>query len=163
MQTTIGPRVYLSSLTVEQAREQAGNLFAAHGEELEPDDVPAIDPDWDRYQALETAGNLISVGVWYHGSHPDNKPVLVGYAAAIIAPSLHYRGRVVCHDDLLYLQPHYRQGDIGVQLLKTIELNARVRGASILLMRGKTDSTMEHLLPRLGFRADETVFRKELI
>lgn len=146
--------VCIDRLTVEAAEIHAGHLFRAHADEAEPELADYVDPDWEKYRALERTGSLIGLGAWI-GKHP------IGYCSAFLFDSGHYRGYKVCQHDLLYVLPQWR-GRVGLKLIDRLRDEARARGALRFYMMAKTGSRLERLLPKLGFEIEETVFKQDL-
>ena len=131
------------------------DLLQAHAEEAEPGMASKLAPDWPRYQELQEGGNLIILLAWHDHT-------LLGYAVAVVFPSAHYARTVICQHDLLYVRPEWRSRGIGLRLIQRLRGEAKARGATDLLMHAKPGSTLEALLPRLGFKAEETVWKEGL-
>lgn len=77
-------------------------LFLRHWQELgtSREQIP-LDPDWDRYFALEVNGAL-------HIMTARSEGVLVGYIFNVVGPHLHYRSTLHAEIDMFWLDPAWR-------------------------------------------------------
>lgn len=144
-------RVALSS--VAEIREHGSDLIQPHVEEAEPDFAGQIDVDWPRYEAIEAKGALITLAAW-------DDCAMVGYCVAFLYPSTRYRDQLVCQHEVLYVAPEARCTGAGLELVRALDRERTGRDADRLVMVAKKGSTLEKILPRLGFVAEETVFTK---
>lgn len=127
-------------------------LLKQHRDELEPG--CEIAPEVKAYEALERGGLLLSLLLLC-----DDE--VVGYSIGYFGPHMHYSGITCVHNDMLYVLPeHRRQG--GLMLMRETERTARERGANTISWHAKPDTALEHLLPRLGYKAFETIYTKGL-
>ncbi len=117
-------------------------------------EVVKLAPDWEAYEGLEAAGKLMSLVVRAEG-------VLVGYAAFLIGPHLHYRDLFVAVNDVLFLKAEYR-GSTGVRLIKAVEDLMQKLGVQKILWHAKPGTVLEKLLPRMDYSPEDTVFGKLL-
>ena len=134
-------------------------LFLQHWRELalNQDAVP-LDPDWDKFYALDVQGVLRVLTVRLD-------KVLIGYAFLLVGPHLHYRSTVWGHVDMYWMDPVARSGWSGVKLFKTLSRDARAMGAVNLTLTTKhhfMDNRVTKLLQRLGFTPIETVHAMRL-
>lgn len=129
-------------------------MAQAHQREVEPElGREGVNLALDVYRALEASGAVIAIGAF------DGK-TLVGYSVAILGPHLHY-GFLYAHHDLLYLDPAYRKGTLGLRLIRATEAEARARGARCATWHAKPGSALQRILDRLGYGSEETVYLKE--
>lgn len=143
-------------LSVADMREQGRELLRQHYEELTLDkQVAKLDVDWVRYENLERSHTLFSLGA-FRGT------TLVGYAVFIISYNLHYRCLKIAHNDVLFLVPIERKGSTGIRLIQECEHRLANLGVVKLVMHTKKDTVMEKLLPRLGYKHEDTVMGKLL-
>lgn len=134
-------------------------LFTEHWRELalNKDAVP-LDPDWDRFYALDVQGILRVLTVRVEGA-------LAGYAFLLVGPHLHYRSTLWGNVDMYWLDPVVRQGWTGVRLFKTLIRDARAMGVVNLTLATKhhfMQNRVTKLLQRLGFVPIETVHSMRL-
>lgn len=129
-------------------------LGREHAHEVEPGlSRNGIQLAEDVYRTLEANGALITFGA-FEGEE------LVGYSVAILGPHLHY-GFTYAHHDMLYLDPAYRKGGLGLQLIQATEAEAKARGARCATWHAKPGSALQKILDRLGYASEETVHIKE--
>jgi GNAT superfamily N-acetyltransferase len=143
---------------VDEMRTHGSLLFAAHKAELEPN-APDLDPDWQAYYELEERGYLQILAAWAEGLTEDH---LIGYSVCALFPHLHYKGAIYCHHDILYVAKGHRRSTLGSELIRQTEHAARERGAFCILFHAKPGTSLERLLPRRGYRVEETHYYKEL-
>jgi GNAT superfamily N-acetyltransferase len=136
--------------------ERAWPLLEAHREELTTNpDLMVLKPDVARYQTLEAAGAMLSLGL-FKGDD------LVGYSINNLFTHSHYGGLLVCQNELLFLAKAHRRGMAGVRLIAATEEIARERGADIMLWHAKPRTTLDRMLPRMGYRTQDIVYSQVL-
>ena len=135
-------------------------LFTEHWRELALNqDIVPLDPDWDKFYALDIQGilRILTVRV------PSGQ--LVGYVFLMAGPHLHYKSTLWGHVDIFWLDPLYRQGWTGIRLFKTLIRDAKTMGLVNLTVPTKIhfcDNRVTKLLQRLGFKPIETVHAMRL-
>jgi GNAT superfamily N-acetyltransferase len=115
-----------------------------------------LDPDWDRYAAIDSTGNLLIV------TARNEKMQLVGYAVFFITPHIHYKSTMIASNDILYLHPAYRKGRVGIRLLKDSETACRYRGVNKILWHVKFAKDFRNILYRLGYCDEDAIVGKIL-
>lgn len=138
------------------------DLLAEHWREvaLDQDSVP-LEPDYDRYRALERQGGLRALGATVRGR-------LVGYNVFFIQRPIHYAGQTWGINDILYVSPSARTTMVGPRLVKEAEQLLPRYGVTKVIYHAKTSiyepgkATLTDLLLRLGYRHDENVLTKRL-
>ena len=79
-------------------------LFEQHYEEVAlHKEVMQLDPGWNNYYALEKQGVLLVLGAFVDQA-------LVGYSVSFFTEHLHHQQLLVCHNDLLFVEPSHRRG-----------------------------------------------------
>lgn len=117
--------------------------------------VMVFKPDLPRFRQLEDAGLLLSLGVF------DGDQV-VGYSVNIITTHLHYANLVHAHNDMIFLAKPYRNGKVGLQLIKATQAACKERGAVMMTWHAKENTALAALLPRLGCKVQDILFSEEL-
>mgnify|MGYP001567224449 FL=1 len=140
--------------TLATAKHEAMPLLVMHWEEiaLNKDTVP-LDPDWDAYEKIESAG-------FYHVVTARDDGALVGYATYTIVRNLHYRSLIIAEADIFFLAPEYRQGMAGIRMLAFAEKTLTEHGVNKILTRTKIHHDLGPLLERMGFVPIERVYAK---
>lgn len=137
-------------------------LLQAHRDELATTPhLMEVAPNLEAYRALEQSGALLAL-VAYAGAPDSAEQTIAGYSISFIGPHMHYSGLRYAHNDVLYLAPQHRGGRAGVQLIRMTEQAAREKGARMIMWHAKPDTALEQLMPRLGYRVQDTLFSKEL-
>jgi hypothetical protein len=122
-------------------------LLQRHHEEIGgwKERIP-FDPNFDYYFAQELLGNVVLVTVRSHG-------VLVGYCMQITGPGIHYKQTQWSVNDLIWLDPAFRSGRIGIELILKMEEALRARKVQMFEMLPR------HEHPALGRVLDYLKFR----
>ena len=147
-------------LTFQQERlrdtyEEIKPLVPEHWEYVTTDEWPA-DVDWDAMLRLEDIGILRLMAARSDGR-------LVGYAIFILAPALHYRNKLLAHDDAFFLSKPYRKGGNGIAMFRAAEAMLRAAGADRIVCHEKfTKVDLSAFFTRLGFRVSERNWFKDL-
>ena len=119
---------------------------------LDKEHVP-LDPDCDRYEKMDAAGQLCMVTLRAQGQ-------LVGYCCMMVSPELHYRTTLGARMDVFWLAPEYRGRMGGVRLFKAVEAELRRRGVKRAFMGSKLHRDSSRLFEALGYRPMEMWFSK---
>ena len=150
------PEFTLIETTVSDKAEALMPLLRAHADELADASVlKTAAPNWEAYRALENTGALLAIVV-YAGAE------IAGYATAFIGGHLHHAGLRYAHSDALYVAPAHRRSGLGLSLIRETERVARDKGARLMLWHAKPGTALEKILPRIGYRVEETAFCKEI-
>lgn len=149
-------RITYQSELLFQCVLEAQPLIAAHHAEVEMDRPGFIFAvDWGQYRRAEEAGVLHIITARQEGE-------MVGYVTAMIAPHRHSAGAIHAQGDLIYLKPRARKGRTAFDLHNAAETHFKNKGATYLSWSAKMGSTLEKLLPRLGYQPEEIVYGKPL-
>jgi len=148
--------VEIRTATIAELLATAGTLFREHWEEIARNKgLMVLNPDAERYAALEAAGNLLCLSAW-------DGPELVGYSVTFISQHLHYAGLRYAQNDILFVTKAARHGKVGLQLIRETERAAKENGAKLLTWHAKQGTALEALLPRLKYGVHEVIYSKEL-
>ena len=137
-------------------RALGAQLFQANEHEVVGAESWGLDLDWPRYEAIEREGVTLILAAW-SGS------TLGGYSVNVLGPHLHYRTRLCCANDVLYLAPEQRHGAACAKLMDATEQTARDKGCVRMEWPAPTGSRLERIL-QLGhtYRALQTTYAREL-
>jgi GNAT superfamily N-acetyltransferase len=124
-------------------------LLAEYEAEAKSPELPAAQPQWEQYAALERAGALDVIAA-YEGAR------LIGFVAVLRASLPHYGGGV-CVVESIFVTAERRRTGAGRALIRAAEAVAAHYGTS-LLVTAPAGSALEVILPRLGYRHSNTVF-----
>lgn len=142
--------------TVDEILAGAATLFTAHWDEIALNKrLMQLQPDVERYRALDAQGGLLALGAYVDGQ-------LVGYSVNFLMNHLHYAGLKVCSNDLLFVAKEHRHGRLGLQLIKRTEAEAKTRGAQMVLWHAKPGTALNELMPRLGYGVQDIIYSKEV-
>ena len=155
-------------MTIIYSREPAHTLWdeilpllQLHYQEIATyQDIP-LDPDVERYNAMEAAGALrcftarIGDGL--------RVPPLIGYSVVITAGNLHYRSSGIAMQDVLFVHPEHRRGPAGSGLLDYTETALRQEGLQVIYQHQKTaHPALGIILGRRGYDHVENIWAKRL-
>jgi GNAT superfamily N-acetyltransferase len=136
--------------------DRAWPLLEEHYAELATvPDIMLLKPDVERYQTLEAAGSLFAIGMF--DIHGDGAETLVGYSVNIVCTNLHYGDLLMCQNDLLFVRKSHRRGMTGMRLITATERAAKERGVKMMLWHAKPGTTLDRMLPKLGYEPFETI------
>jgi GNAT superfamily N-acetyltransferase len=131
-------------------------LVERHWEEIALNkDSVVLDPDWQRYIAMERLGQLSIVTVRAQGR-------LVGYCCMVIQPGLHYRSCLEARMDVFWLAPEYRGRMGGVRLFRAVEAELKRRGVRRMFVGSKLHKDSSRLFEAMGYKPIEHWFSKML-
>ncbi len=128
-------------------------LFERHYQELGRTDELA--PDHALAMRLDGEGRLAC-----YTARVDAR--LVGYALFIVAPMVHYKTTILAELDLLWLAPEHRLGRNGLRLIRFAETDLAARGAQVVRLRAKLDTTLSRLAGLMGYAEAERVYERRI-
>jgi GNAT superfamily N-acetyltransferase len=143
--------------SIRDLKDEVLPLLQAHWREIAfYPDIP-LNPRWDAYFHAEDSGSLRCYSVRDRG-------VLIGYAAFFLNPSLHYGGSLQAAQDVIYVDPMYRNGRIGLGLIRHCEHALRAEGCQLLMQHAKADQkhVFGAVLQRLGYDVLDVIYSKRL-
>lgn len=139
----------------ERVRDLWGDLprlAQAHHEER---GVPEpLDLDFMQYEVLDALQRIRCYTARIGGA-------LVGYASYIVGGTMHHRTLKRATHEALYVMPEYRAGGTGARLLAYAERMLASEGIASVTAQGNSE-THARLYARLGYRADDTIYVKDL-
>jgi len=138
----------------EAKREAFLRLTEENREEVEGRLAEKVGANLDVYAQLQEKGLLIFLGVFDEGE-------MVGYGCALLSPNLHY-GYLMAVNDVVFVSAGYRKKGYGLQLMREMEKKVKEQGARFMIWQAKMGSSLNKVLPRLGYRAEEINYIKEL-
>lgn len=119
-------------------------------------DSITLDPDWERYGAIDREGLLHLLTV-----RCESK--LVGYWMAILFPHLHYKSAgLMAHTDAYYLLPEFRLANAGIKMVSAMEKSMRERGITKWYNSFKLHQDKQVFFRALGFEMTDMVCTKLL-
>ena len=116
-------------------------------------DTSPLDPDWQRYYAMEAAGILGIVTLRVNGK-------LGGYVICFVGPTMQNASTVWGQIDTIWLHPKLRRGNLGNKLLQFAEEKLKAAGAKIVKI--DTAPRVGNWLIRKGYTAQHVVLTKIL-
>jgi L-amino acid N-acyltransferase YncA len=143
-------------ITVAEFKKLSEDLLEEHYQELTLNkELVKLEVDWDKYQKLEDAGVLVSLGAWEMGE-------FIGYSIFIVQTHLHYKNLRTAMNDVLYLRKDKRQGMMGIRLIKESERELAKNGLIKVLWHVKYNTSLGPLLERFGYANEEFTMAKIL-
>jgi GNAT superfamily N-acetyltransferase len=141
--------------SLRAVRAEVDPLLLAHWQELAHfKDIP-LKPRWDAYERLSDSGQLLAFTVRDRGA-------LVGYAAYLVTHSMHY-GILQAQQDVIYLDPEYRRGRIGLHLIRYSEGVLRQQGVELIYQHVKlAHPQLGRLLEHTGYTLMDQIWVKRL-
>jgi GNAT superfamily N-acetyltransferase len=148
-------------MTILFQRERAHALWAEitpllekHWQEIAHfKDVP-LEPDVERYNAMEDAGLLRCYTARVDG-------VLVGYAVFFAGSlNMHYKSCTVANNDVVFLHPDYRRGRLGLQLVDFCESRLREEVQVVYWHVKAAHPALGKILARRGYKMVDEIYAK---
>ncbi|MDN7881243.1 hypothetical protein [Burkholderia aenigmatica] len=137
-----------------QAIDEMRLLYPAHWAEIALNkDVIKLDPDYERYDALDRAG-MVHVAT----ARADGQ--LVGYHIFVLMTHLHYRQSYTATSDITYLRPQHRRGFNGMRFLRFAFESLKPLGVQRIYTNCKMHHDFGRVLERLGFVEAERIYTK---
>ena len=115
-----------------------------------------LKPDWEAYANLEMSGILKIFTARDDGN-------LIGYASCFLLPDIHSRGIVSANFEILFVTASHRKGSVGLKLMKFAEKCVKQDGAEFCFVTTTQQNSASKMMERLGYRAIETKFEKDLM
>lgn len=114
-----------------------------------------LNPDWAKYKLLADAGMLFCLV-----AYADNE--IVGYSFNMLDTHLHYADLVYCNNDVLFVKKEYRSSTLGLRLIKETELEAKRRGAELMLWHAKEHTSLARIFELKKYKVQDIIYSKEL-
>lgn len=108
--------------------------------------------DANAYRAMEAAGVAQCIGVW------DGED-LAGFGVVTLTVLPHYSKLIGCLISF-FVAPGARKGGTGTRIRELAEDIAKARGALGLMISAPSESRLDVILPRSGYRATNRVYFK---
>jgi len=144
--------------TYEEFTADGMQLMIDHWEDVALNkDTIDLQPDWLRYKEMYDQGIAHVVTA----RTETNK--LVGYAVLLITHNAHHKQVKLAEGDGYFLQHEYRRGSAGRRLLQAVEDMAKRLGATQFYQKVKLYKDVGVLFERMGYKAIERVYVKDLV
>lgn len=142
--------------TVSDKAAELFPLLQMHRDELATaKHLMEVAPNLAAYRALEECGALLALIAYL-----DEE--IAGYSINFIGPHMHYSALRYAHNDALFVTPEQRGGRLGLKLMRETERLAREKGARMMIWHAKPNTTLEKILPRMGYGVQDVIFSKEI-
>lgn len=146
---------HVSPISVSESIGQVHALLVEHWHEVAKNkQLMVLKPNLPAYERLEAAGMLISLGAFVGAE-------MVGYSVSTVQPHLHYADLVYAQNDVLFVREQHR-GRLGLKLIRETERAAKDRGARMMMWHAKPGTTLDLLLPRLGYGIQDVIYAREV-
>ena len=115
----------------------------------------ALEVDWPTYEAAEQNGRFRLFTVRIPGQ-------VVGYAAYFVYHNPHYKSSRQAVQDVLYLDPGYRRGSLGRQLVACADVMLKAEGVQATYHHSKVACPIDAILIREKYELIERIWAKRL-
>lgn len=130
-------------------------LIAKHFKEIARFKDFRVEPDFDFYQAAENAGNLR-----IYTARFDSQ--LVGYSVFMLYRHPHFKATKQAYEELLYLDPFRRKGDLGDKLIQFCDGQLEKDGADVIYHAVTVERDFSLLLLRRGYELSDRIYAKRV-
>lgn len=131
--------------------EALGIAGRYHGEVSQYDEP--VDPDYERYTAVEEAGLLRCFTLREEGE-------LKGFASCYLETQIHHSSHFRAAVDTIYIEPEARIGMTGPRFLHKIEEELRAEGVKSISIASGLKHNISNLLKRMGYEPHEIIHTK---
>ena len=129
-------------------------LLENHWEEIALNkDKIKLNPDYDKYLEIEKLGMV-------HVVTARDSLRMIGYFISIVSPHMHYSDHIYAVNDILFISPEYRRGEVAAGMFTFAEDALKNEGVSVITFSMKTDYPFDELAVYLGYRKVEYVYSK---
>ena len=133
--------------------EELKQLYPAHYEELSVTKSVPLEPNYEVYKNIETAGILKVVTC-------RNDKELIGYILFIVTPHLHYKSCITAVEDIYFVKKDYRRGRTGIKLFQFAEKYLKEQGVHRVIYGTKVHLDNSKLFEYLGYSFFEKLYSK---
>jgi len=140
----------------EQAQDcfqEAIPLIVEHGRELKYFDELKIEPEFARYEQLESLGLLRT-----YTARLDES--LLGYAVFFFSPHLHFKRIIFANCDILYIHKNHR--GFGLRFIKWCVDQLKIDGANVVYFYVNRQFDYSPILKRIGFEHTDELYTKRI-
>lgn len=141
--------------SIASFKHEVESLLHEHFESAITNKEYALQPQWDIYNAMQLAGNMVAYTV-------RDKSKLVGYASVYIFQSLYSTNRIEAQYDMIYIKPEHRKARVGANLIRYIEKDLQKNGIKQIAIGSLRHQPFDNLLEWLGYKSAEVVYKKSL-
>jgi len=136
--------------------EEFKPMLVKHWEEIAINkDTIKLNPDYDKYYALEDLGMLK-----VFTARDEGKPV--GYILFLVDSNMHYQDTIWAKMDIFYVNPEHRNARVAVRLIKFAEDCLKQDGVDVIMIGTKSHKPFDRLLEFLGYSEVEKYYGKKV-
>jgi hypothetical protein len=140
--------------------KEAWPLFQRHFNEVSATRDIKLDPDFEKYYAMEKSGVLRCFVA--RQTNSDNNLMLVGYAFYFVHNNLRQRQSKQAVQDLLFMEKILRGTGVGKKFVDWCDGELRDEGVQVVHQHVKTYLDFGPMLKSLGYRHVENVYSRRL-
>ena len=144
----------LEKITPELIQEFSRLIQLHFNEIAHYPDIP-LDPDFNRYSALDHSGVLRVFTIREEGK-------LLGYSIFVVGPNLHYKSSKQAVQDILYLDPEKRGRLVGYQFIKWCDEQLKVEEVQVVYHHIKANYDFGPMLERIGYELIDKIYGRRL-
>lgn len=116
-------------------------------------DIP-LDPDFEKYEAMENAGAVRTF------TARDEEKNIIGYAVFFVRHNLHYKTSFQAYQDILFIHPERR--GFGFKFIKWCDEQLKDEGVQVVYHHVKTAHNFGPVLERMGYECIDLIYGKRL-
>lgn len=132
-------------------------LLERHYEEVAAyKDRIKFNPDYAGYEAMDALG-ILDI---FTARDTDANNALVGYCVSFVNAHPHYSDHVYAVNDVVYVDPDYRHGEVAPEMISRLEKRLEEMGVSVMTFHMKTYKPFRTLMESLGFDEIESMYSK---
>lgn len=112
-----------------------------------------LNPDYSKYKVFEDLG-VIRI----YTARDDEK--LIGYLVMQVEVLLHYKDHTAARNDVIYIDPKYRNAGLATELIAFAEDKLKSQGVSVIYINTKAHKPFDSLLEASGFTLNDRLYGK---
>lgn len=110
---------------------------------------------WDAYQQLDDLGRILFI------TARDDEKKMQGFVSYFMSPHMHHR-QILATCDMLAVHPDCRGAGVGSKLVETAEMWLKAQGVTHIVHAYRLIYGDRPLFPKLGYKAEETWYVKDI-
>ncbi len=140
--------------TVQDVMGEITPLLKAHYHEISADHYIPLEPNWDGYQKIESAGAFRI----FTARAEDGR--LIGYNCFFINHNLHYKSSLQAVQDVIYIDKERR--GFGQSFINWCDAQLKAEGVQKVYHHVKAKHNFGPMLERNGYALVDLIFAKRL-
>jgi predicted GNAT superfamily acetyltransferase len=146
----------IKNISIKEYSKDILELGKEHWEEVgTKKGTRSLNIDVNYFQTLEDSGILLSLGAF----HDD---ILIGYSINFITRDTHDCTKLICINDVIFIQKNYRDTGFGLKLIRQTEKEAKKLNCTFVKWHVKPNTNLDMVLEKMKYDLVEFIYMREL-